>query len=74
MLFSLIVPLFETHCHYVEATVAHFLSWTWDRAAHVGPFIDYPKSEYWAYADYKYIALLFEDLPAMFEVTQYFLY
>lgn len=67
---SLIAPLFETHCAYVEATLAHFLSWTQDEAgADVGPFFEYPKSEYWAYADYKYIAILFKDLPSMFEVT-----
>lgn len=69
VLYSLIAPLFETHCSYVEAKLAHFLSWTQDEAgADVGPFCEYPKSEYWAYADYKYIAMLFQDLPSMFEV------
>ncbi|XP_070832397.1 HSPB1-associated protein 1 homolog [Chaetodon trifascialis] len=61
-------PLFETQCSYVEATLAHFLSWTRGQAGtDVGPFFDYPKSEYWAYADYKYIAMLFQDQPSMFE-------
>lgn len=69
VLYSVVAPLFETHCLYVEAKLAHFLSWTQDEAgADVGPFFKYPKSEYWAYADYKYIALLFQDLPSMFEV------
>lgn len=67
---SLTEPLFETHCSYVEARLAEFLSWIQNQAdADVGPFIEYPKSEFWAYADYKYIAILFQDLPSMFEVA-----
>lgn len=63
-------PLFETHCFYVEANLAQFLRWTHgEPGADVGPFCDYPKAEYWAYADYKYIALLFQDLPSMFQVV-----
>nr|XP_057937951.1 HSPB1-associated protein 1 homolog [Doryrhamphus excisus]XP_057937952.1 HSPB1-associated protein 1 homolog [Doryrhamphus excisus] len=61
-------PLFETQCPYVEAKMAHFLSWVKGEAGEdVGPFCDYSSSEYWAYADYKYIAMLFADQPAMFE-------
>ncbi len=69
---ALSAPLFETQCSYVEAKLAHFLSWTRDQAgADVGPFFEYPKSEYWAYADYKYIALLFQDQPSMFKVISF---
>ncbi|XP_076012749.1 HSPB1-associated protein 1 homolog [Genypterus blacodes] len=61
-------PLFETQCSYVEAKLVHFLSWTRSQSgADVGPFSDYPHSEYWAYADYKYIAILFQELPSIFE-------
>ncbi|KAM3862256.1 HSPB1-associated protein 1 homolog [Diretmus argenteus] len=61
-------PLFETQCSYVEAKLGQFLSWTSSQSgADVGPFSDYPSSEYWAYADYKYIAMLFQDQPSMFE-------
>ncbi|XP_068602774.1 HSPB1-associated protein 1 homolog [Brachionichthys hirsutus] len=61
-------PLFETQCVYVEAALERFLSWCRDPAgADEGPFAGYPKSEYWAYADYKYIAAVFQDQPAMFE-------
>lgn len=60
-------PLFETQCSYVQARIAHFLCWTQGQTD-VGPFSEYPYSEYWAYADYKYIAMLFEDQPSMFEV------
>ncbi|XP_037542711.1 HSPB1-associated protein 1 homolog [Nematolebias whitei] len=59
-------PLFETQCSYIEATVAQFLHWTRGRTD-VGPFSEYSYSEYWAYADYKYIAMLFQDQPFMFE-------
>uniref|UniRef100_UPI0037E974E5 HSPB1-associated protein 1 homolog n=1 Tax=Semicossyphus pulcher TaxID=241346 RepID=UPI0037E974E5 len=61
-------PLFETQCSYVEATLKHFLRWTRGHAGtDVGPFSEYANSEYWAYADYKYIAVLFQDQPSMFE-------
>lgn len=54
----------------MEARLAEFLSWIRNQAdADVGPFIEYPNSEFWAYADYKYIAILFQDLPSMFEVA-----
>lgn len=62
-------PLFETRCAYLEATLEQFLCWTrGDAAADMGPFCKYSRSEYWAYADYKYIHVLFQDLPSMFEV------
>ncbi|XP_029385689.1 HSPB1-associated protein 1 homolog [Echeneis naucrates] len=61
-------PLFETCCSYVEAKLEHFLSWTRSQSgSDVGPFSDFPNAEYWAYADYKYIAILFQDQPSMFE-------
>ncbi|XP_017324999.1 HSPB1-associated protein 1 homolog isoform X2 [Ictalurus punctatus] len=61
-------PLFETECSYVEATLTEFLCWMrGSDAASVGPFADYPLSEYWAYADYKYISLLFQDKDTMFK-------
>ncbi|MED6244564.1 hypothetical protein ATANTOWER_016355 [Ataeniobius toweri] len=59
-------PLFETQCSYIEATVAQFLRWT-QHQTDVGPFSKYPYTEYWAYADYKYITVLFQDQPFMFE-------
>ncbi|NP_001003777.1 HSPB1-associated protein 1 homolog [Danio rerio] len=61
-------PLFETECSYVEATIKEFLSWTAnDGEPLVGAFSDYHCKEFWAYADYKYIAQLFQDKPAMFQ-------
>ncbi|XP_062861963.1 HSPB1-associated protein 1 homolog isoform X2 [Trichomycterus rosablanca] len=62
-------PLYETECSYVEATFTEFLNWTrgGSDSASVGHFAHCPVSEYWAYADYKYIALLFQDKPSMFK-------
>ncbi|XP_067300341.1 HSPB1-associated protein 1 homolog isoform X2 [Pseudorasbora parva] len=61
-------PLFETECSYIEATVKEFLSWTANEGESLdGPFSDYHFKEFWAYADYKYIAQLFEDKPAIFQ-------
>ncbi|KAL7881637.1 hypothetical protein AOLI_G00084850 [Acnodon oligacanthus] len=61
-------PLFETECSYVKATLAEFLCWTRGSGdSSVGPFTAYPLSEYWAYADYKYLALLFQDNTTMFK-------
>lgn len=49
--------------------MSHFLSWTRDQpGTDVGPFAEYPYSDYWAYADYKYIAMLFQDQPSIYEV------
>ncbi|KAJ8283068.1 hypothetical protein COCON_G00055870 [Conger conger] len=61
-------PVFETECSYREATLGEFLSWaTGQSEASAGPFRDLPLSDCWAYADYKYLAVLFEDRPAVFE-------
>ncbi|XP_030199567.1 HSPB1-associated protein 1 homolog isoform X2 [Gadus morhua] len=61
-------PLFETQCAYVEANLAQFLRWTSGHSeAAVGSFAAYPFSEYWAYADYKYIAHLFQETPSKFQ-------
>ncbi|XP_019731075.1 HSPB1-associated protein 1 homolog [Hippocampus comes] len=62
------VPQFETQCAYVEASMGQFLSWLKDEAREdVGSFYDYPRSQFWAYADYKYIARMFAHQPDMFE-------
>ncbi|XP_076857891.1 HSPB1-associated protein 1 homolog [Brachyhypopomus gauderio] len=61
-------PLFETQCSYIDATLAEFLRWTGGSSdSSVGLFTNFPLAEYWAYADYKYIAVLFQDSPAMFK-------
>ncbi|XP_036601893.1 HSPB1-associated protein 1 isoform X4 [Trichosurus vulpecula] len=56
------VPQFETMCSYVDATLEEFLAWSCDRGVnHAGPFTHYDNSKFWAYADYKYLASVFED-------------
>ncbi|KAK6485289.1 HSPB1-associated protein 1-like protein isoform X1 [Huso huso] len=61
-------PQFETQCCYAEATLSEFLAWTQGQPdAAIGPFSTSPYSQCWAYADYKYIAMLFEEESAMFQ-------
>nr|XP_020661600.1 HSPB1-associated protein 1 isoform X1 [Pogona vitticeps] len=61
-------PLFETECSYTEATLEEFLAWSGRQPSRSsGPFCDYDVCQYWTYADYKYIARLFEDKPEHFQ-------
>ncbi|XP_007437245.1 HSPB1-associated protein 1 isoform X1 [Python bivittatus] len=61
-------PLFETDCMYAEATLDDFLAWSGrQQPCPSGPFSSYDLCKYWMYADYKYIARLFEDKPEHFQ-------
>ncbi|XP_043360873.1 HSPB1-associated protein 1 isoform X3 [Dermochelys coriacea] len=61
-------PQFETKCSYVEATLEEFLAWTCGQPTCVSrPFSCYDFSKYWTYADYKYIAMIFEDKTEIFK-------
>lgn len=61
-------PLFETQCMYVDATLNEFRSWTsGGKGPSIGAFCDYSLSDFWAYADYKYIAKLFPHNEDMFQ-------
>ncbi|XP_061226084.1 HSPB1-associated protein 1 isoform X1 [Neopsephotus bourkii] len=63
-----LVPQFETRCSYVKATLEEFLAWSCGQPSCLsGPFSCYEFSKYWAYADYKYIARIFEDKPEFFQ-------
>ncbi|KFQ14589.1 HSPB1-associated protein 1, partial [Leptosomus discolor] len=63
-----LVPQFETRCSYVKATLEEFLAWSCGQPSCLsGPFSCYEYSKYWAYADYKYIARIFEDKPDIFQ-------
>ncbi|XP_010291215.1 PREDICTED: HSPB1-associated protein 1, partial [Phaethon lepturus] len=63
-----LVPQFETGCSYVKATLEEFLAWSSAQPSCLsGPFSCYEYSKYWAYADYKYIARIFEDKPQVFQ-------
>ncbi|XP_029461076.1 HSPB1-associated protein 1 isoform X2 [Rhinatrema bivittatum] len=58
----LAAPQFETQCNYVDATLEQFIAWSCAQtSSSSGPFGPYDLSDYWAYADYKYMAILFED-------------
>ncbi|XP_051873073.1 HSPB1-associated protein 1 homolog isoform X2 [Pristis pectinata] len=61
-------PQFETQCEYVRATLQEFLVWLHGETnSSPGLFSSYPLSQYWAYADYKYIAMTFEDKTELFQ-------
>ncbi|NXO00837.1 HBAP1 protein, partial [Rhinopomastus cyanomelas] len=63
-----LAPQFETRCSYVKATLEEFLAWSCGQSSCLsGPFSHYEYSKYWAYADYKYIARIFEDKPEVFQ-------
>ncbi|NWS73562.1 HBAP1 protein, partial [Crotophaga sulcirostris] len=62
-----LVPQFETRCSYTKATLEEFLAWSFGQPCLSGPFSCYEYSKYWAYADYKYIARMFEDKPEVFQ-------
>uniref|UniRef100_A0A8D0HNR7 HSPB1 associated protein 1 n=1 Tax=Sphenodon punctatus TaxID=8508 RepID=A0A8D0HNR7_SPHPU len=65
-------PQFETKCSFVEATLEEFLAWNCEPSAcSSGPFHSYDSSKYWAYADYKYIARIFEDKADIFQEVKW---
>ncbi|CAL9689757.1 unnamed protein product [Knipowitschia caucasica] len=66
-------PLFETQCTFVNATMGEFMRWAEDgeRGEDIGLLAKFPKAEYWAYADYKYIKEVFKRRPHMFEDVQW---
>ncbi|XP_069790906.1 HSPB1-associated protein 1 homolog isoform X2 [Narcine bancroftii] len=61
-------PQFETQCEYIKGTLQEFLVWLHgENHSSPGLFSSFPRSEYWAYADYKYIAMMFEDKAEFFQ-------
>ncbi|XP_040214223.1 HSPB1-associated protein 1 [Rana temporaria] len=61
-------PQFETECDYIDGTVGQFRSWIGgDSSERCGAFGGFDRAEFWAYADYKYLAVLFEDRPEILQ-------
>ncbi|KAG9468968.1 hypothetical protein GDO78_021531, partial [Eleutherodactylus coqui] len=61
-------PQFETSCDYINGSLRQFQDWVSGNLQDAsGPFSQYDRSESWAYADYKYLALLFKDQPEMLQ-------
>ncbi|KAM9305732.1 HSPB1-associated protein 1 [Gastrophryne carolinensis] len=57
-------PQFETQCDYIEGTIEQFRAWVGGSSPkRCGPFGQFDGTRFWAYADYKYLALLFDDRP-----------
>ncbi|XP_039611163.1 HSPB1-associated protein 1 homolog [Polypterus senegalus] len=61
-------PQFETQCSYIEATLQEFLFWGQGLdGAKSGALSGCLPSEMWAYADYKYIAMLFAEQASLYQ-------
>ncbi|XP_069588722.1 HSPB1-associated protein 1 isoform X1 [Ranitomeya imitator] len=61
-------PQFETRCNYVDATIGQFQDWVSGNSEEAsGPFSRLDSAVSWAYADYKYLALLFKVRPDMLQ-------
>ncbi|KAM3917224.1 HSPB1-associated protein 1 [Leptodactylus fuscus] len=61
-------PQFEPQCDYIDGTFGQFQDWVSGISADSsGPFSRFDIAESWAYADYKYLALLFRDKPGMLQ-------
>ncbi|KAM4024251.1 HSPB1-associated protein 1 [Anomaloglossus baeobatrachus] len=57
-------PQYETGCDFVDASVRQFRDWVSGNPEEAsGPFGRFSTAESWAYADYKYLAVLFQDRP-----------
>ncbi|GAB6032137.1 HSPB (Heat shock 27kDa) associated protein 1 [Chamberlinius hualienensis] len=51
-------PIWENQCQYVETTMEEFMQR--HQATSKNPFFQYPVGTHWVYADYKYMAQLFD--------------
>ncbi|KAM4697931.1 HSPB1-associated protein 1 [Rhinophrynus dorsalis] len=61
-------PQFETQCNYIDGTLGQFQDWvSGDSSDRSGHFRHYDRSEYWAYADYKYLAVVLKDRAEMLQ-------
>ncbi|XP_056392519.1 HSPB1-associated protein 1 isoform X2 [Hyla sarda] len=61
-------PQFEPQCDYIDGTLRQFRAWISGAfPEESGPFHRFDKAESWAYADYKYLALLFKDQPELLQ-------
>lgn len=76
-----IEPLWETQCDYVPSTIKDFEQWqsitdkngssfksTPNNARHL---LDIDPGTYWAYADYKHMAELFDEEDEIHNVSQF---
>ncbi|XP_063790121.1 HSPB1-associated protein 1 isoform X2 [Pseudophryne corroboree] len=61
-------PQFETQCDYINGTFRQFHEWIQGNSQEeFGPFSQCDRTEFWAYADYKYLAALFNDRPEILQ-------
>ena len=71
--------VFETHCTFVEATFGDFCEWleeltsngSSEKCQYSNELLNFPKSKYWVYADYKYLCNLLTDAPELDKLTDW---
>ncbi|XP_075037274.1 HSPB1-associated protein 1 [Mixophyes fleayi] len=65
-------PQFETQCDYINGTVGQFREWIHGNSQEEsGPFSRFDRTEYWAYADYKYLSVIFSDRPEILQTISW---
>ena len=73
--------VFETQCTFVEATFGDFCEWleepsTSESISEISQcssneLLNFPKSNYWVYADYKYLCNLLSEAPELDKLTDW---
>ena len=75
--------VFETHCTFVKATFGDFCEWLEQktelsdeempekRKRLSNELLNYSRSDYWVYADYKYLCNLLEEAPELNHLTDW---
>ncbi|XP_063285260.1 HSPB1-associated protein 1 isoform X1 [Pelobates fuscus] len=63
-----LAPQFETECEYVNGTLQQFHHWIRSTSQNLPePFDNFNNSDYWGYADYKYLSAIFHDRPEILQ-------
>ena len=73
--------VFETQCTFVEATFGDFCEWLEEPSTSESisvisqcssnELLNFPKSNYWVYADYKYLCNLLSEAPELDKLTDW---
>lgn len=58
----------ENKCDYISASVREFNEWVSGECSAENALLCYDRTKRWCYADYKYMAELFEDQPQFLKV------
>ncbi|GFO21821.1 hspb1-associated protein 1 [Plakobranchus ocellatus] len=63
--------IMETECVHLHITISDFKDWLRDDVQQENPLIDFPRSRYSCYIDYKYMKDMFQDSPAIFSHVEW---